>query len=134
MSLADGASYLWWLNGCNRGSQVKPDVVREVAVDGVRCQVIAWDMTQSGIADNLSTMGATDITRGQTIFGLTSTTGQSVIRNITFAENVDYVLAAIDAVRISGDRDGAICTVDGKRVSRPVRGINIVHGRKFLEN
>ncbi len=134
LSLADGASYLWWLNGCNRGSQVKPDVAREVAVDGVRCQVIAWDMTQSGIADNLSAMGTTDITRGQTIFGLTSTTGQSVIRNITFAENVDYVLAAIDAVRISGDRDGAICTVDGKKVSHPVRGINIVHGRKFLGN
>lgn len=133
LSLADGASYLWWLNGCNRGSQVKPTVAREVTVGGDPCQVIAWDMTASGIADNLSTLGVTDITSGQTIFGLTSTTGQSVIRNITFAENVDNVLTAIGAVRADGRQATDIYTVDGKRVAKPVHGINIAHGRKFMK-
>ncbi len=134
LSLADGASYLWWLNGCNKGSQVKPTVAREVTVGGDCCQAIAWDMTQSGIADNLSTLGCTDITFGQTIFGLTSTTGQSVIRNIAFAENVDNVLTAIGAVGADVDQAGATYTVDGKSVARPIHGVNVVHGRKFLRN
>ncbi len=134
LSLADGASYLWWLNGCNKGSQVKPTVAREVTVGGDCCQAIAWDMTQSGIADNLSTLGCTDITLGQTIFGLTSTTGQSVIRNIAFAENVDNVLTAIGAVGADVDQAGATYTVDGKSVARPIHGVNVVHGRKFLRN
>ena len=133
LSLADGASYLWWLNGCNRGSQVKPTVAREATVAGDLCQVIAWDMTASGIADNISTLGTTDITSGQTIFGLTSTTGKSVIRNITFAENVDNVLTAIGAVRADGGQ-ATTYTVDGRRVAQPIHGINIAHGRKFMKS
>ncbi len=88
LSLADGDAYLWWLNGANHGSQVKPTLAEERVVDGKTCQVIAWDMTKSGIADNISTDGITDITLGQTIFGLTAPNGTATISNITFTDSI----------------------------------------------
>ncbi|HBN47235.1 MAG TPA: glycosyl hydrolase [Prevotella sp.] len=132
LSLADGASYLWWLNGCNKGSQVRPTVARDVQVGGDRCQVIAWDMTQSGIADNISTLGNTDITSGQTIFGLTSTTGLSVIRDIAFAESVDSVMTAIAGVKAGGDKSQALYTVDGKKAGKATRGVYVAKHKKIV--
>lgn len=132
LSLATGASYLWWLNGANHGSQVAPTVAREETIGGEDCQVIAWDMTQSGLADNISTSGPTTITTGQTIFGLTSTTGTAVISNITFAESVD-VATAIRSIIGGGQDDAKAYTLGGVRVDKPAHGIYIIGGKKAVK-
>lgn len=132
LSLADGASYLWWLNGANHGSQVAPTVARTETIGGQDCQVIAWDMTASGLADNISSTGTTNITAGQTIFGLTSTTGTTTISNIAFASSVD-VATGINRV-LSGHNSAAdVYTIGGARVSKPARGVYIVGGRKVVK-
>ena len=88
LSTSTGASYLWWLNGSNHGTQVAPTKVSTVTVDGVEQKVVAWDMTQSGLYENFSGMHPS-ICVGQTIFGLTSTNGQSDIHDINFVSDVD---------------------------------------------
>lgn len=40
LSLNSGASYLWWLNGMNRGSQVPPTIAKPAKVGDQDCQVI----------------------------------------------------------------------------------------------
>ena len=86
-----GDSYLWWLNGTNKGSQVAPTIQKTITIDGQRQQVIAWDMTRSDLYTNF-TGDRPDICQGQTIFGLTSTTGQSDILDINFVEDVNQYL------------------------------------------
>jgi len=109
LSTASGASYLWWLNGVNKASSVPPAIVKTMTVKeplasdptkfvSRRYTVIAWDMTQSGISDN-NTGDKFSICSGQTIFGLTSTTGTSVIKHIGFESSVDDY---IEAVGIAG--------------------------------
>ena len=86
-----GDSYLWWLNGTNKGSQVAPTIQKTITIDSQHQQVIAWDMTRSGLYTNFSGERP-DICQGQTIFGLTSTTGQSDILDINFVEDVNQYL------------------------------------------
>ena len=52
-------------------------------------------MTQSGIADNIFSVDNTNICTGQTIFGLTSTTGISYINNISFVADVNSAITSI---------------------------------------
>ena len=94
-----GSSYLWWLNGVNKGSQVVPTVAKTVSEGGEDYQLIAWDMTRSQLDGNLSGERP-NITLGQTIFGLTwngksksSSKRGAIISCIDFVENVDDVLA-----------------------------------------
>ena len=49
LSQTSTGSYLWWLNGMNRASQVVPTKVTKAA-DGET--VVAWDITKSNIDDN----------------------------------------------------------------------------------
>ena len=96
LSTANGASYLWWLNGSNHGTQVKPTAT--TTYDGTEAQtIIAWDMTQSGLYENFAGQRPS-VCMGQTIFGLTSTTGQSVIHDISFARSMDEYLAHTSSV------------------------------------
>ena len=96
LATGSGKSYLWWLNGANKGTQVAPTSVQTTSDGDV---VIAWDITTSGIDDNcLSALYS--ICQGQTIFGLTSTTGTSVIKYIGFERSVDsYLNISTPAVR-----------------------------------
>ena len=62
---SSGSSYLWWLNGVNKGSQVLPTVAKTASVDGESYQVIAWDMTKSQLDANI-TGDRPNVTIGQT--------------------------------------------------------------------
>lgn len=85
LSTADGASYLWWLNGINRGTQVRPDVI---TTDNTGKVWMAWDITKSGLGQNCQG-DRWPVNAGCTCFGLTSTTGTSTIQYIGFVESVD---------------------------------------------
>ncbi len=80
-----GMAYLWWLNGINRGTQVAPTYSGQIDDE----EIFIWDITQSGLDDNmqgdsivLSTHGNT----ASTIFGLTSSAddGSAVITDISY--------------------------------------------------
>lgn len=129
LSRVTGSSYLWWLNGVNKASQVPPTTVRR-ATDGDA--IIAWDMTKSGLAAN-NTGNRFSICQGHTIFGLTSTTGTSVIRNIGFYESVDaFELETGISASAFPNRQFGVYGVDGVRRPVTTRGINLINGRKVL--
>lgn len=79
LSTTSGKSYLWWLNNANHGTQVAPTRTKKLANGDVRLE---WDITKSGLNDNSKTNPWT--LNGKTIFGLTSTTGTTVIKYIGF--------------------------------------------------
>ena len=127
LSRSSGASYLWWLNGVNKGSQVAPTTTR-VATDGDL--IVAWDMTRSNLDAN-NTGDRFSVCQGQTIFGLTSTTGSSVIKNIGFYESVaDFENATAITAAAPEASAARIYGLDG--VARPTlhSGVNIVGHRK----
>ena len=131
LSRASGASYLWWLNGVNRGTQVAPTTVK-VASDGD--VIIAWDMTRSSLDGNNSGERFS-VCQGRTIFGLTSVSGVSVIKNVGFYESVEAFEFATD---IKSTKKKAktmrIYGLDGRRRSDLRKGVNITKGRKLLVN
>ena len=133
LKTTSGASYLWWLNGTNKGSQVAPTTVSEVTVDGQKQQVIAWDMTKSNLYDNFSG-DRPSVCMGQTIFGLTSTTGKSDIYDIQFVEDVSQYLQLVTAVGAvtSPTPDNNYYTLSGTRVSHPSHGIYLTGGKAVL--
>ncbi len=125
LSTASGKSYLWWLNGCNKGTSIAPSYVG-TASDGET--VIAWDITASGI-DDYCTAWTWNFCWGQTIFGLTSTTGTSVISHIGFYSSVESYLSGNAVSSIVADDD--IASIEyfdlmGRKLHNPQRGINIV--------
>ena len=130
LSRSSGASYLWWLNGVNNWSEVAPTTTKQ-ATDGDA--VIAWDMTKSGLAGN-NTGDRFSVCQGKTIFGLTSTSGTSVIRHIGFYESLaDFERAtAITAVAASAPTH-SIYGLDGRRRSHLQRGPQIVDGRTIIK-
>ncbi|MBM6991958.1 MAG: glycoside hydrolase family 127 protein [Prevotella sp.] len=132
LSLSAGASYLWWLNGSNKGTQVVPTVAKNVTVDGTDYQVIAWDMTKSGIAENFSTTANTNICTGQTIFGLTSTTGTTYISTINFVADVDATLTGIATLSQPAVDDDGYYSIQGIKVGSPRHGVYVRKGRKVL--
>lgn len=94
LSVTSGKNYLWWLNGKNKGSQVAP--TRTKTLDGGE-KLIVWDITKSDINDNCTANPW--IHNGNTIFGLTSLTGTSVISYIGFVSDIDEAIAtAIESV------------------------------------
>lgn len=137
LSLADGYSYLWWLNGQNRASQVKPTTSKRITVDGSKQTLVAWDMTKSGLYDNFSG-DRPNVCIGQTIFGLTSSvsSGACEIHDINFVsdlslyeDNVTNVAATFqDAMRRAPEY-----TLQGTTASASVRGVRVTHGRKYVK-
>ena len=146
---SSGSSYLWWLNGVNKGSQVSPTVAKTASVDGESYQVIAWDMTKSQLDGNI-TGDRPNVTIGQTIFGLTwngksSTDGGvrgAVINDIAFVENADDVLSAIEAISKDRKQDGSLAIYDlqGRQVDQAgksqgnklPKGVYIVGNQKIV--
>ena len=121
-----GASYLWWLNGINRGSQVAPASVKTITLDGIQQQVIAWDMSTSGLYDNFTDQRPS-VCMGSTIFGLTSTTGTSTIYDINFATSPsDYLSATnIRSLNIPQQTNTGYYTLQGIRTTTTQKGIYI---------
>ena len=133
LSLSNGANYLWWLNGTNRGSQVPPTSTQTVTINDEKQQVIVWDMTTSGLYDNF-TGDRPNVCMGQTIFGLTSTTGKSTIHDINFvAVPDDYinVITSIDTPAIT-DHSTTIYNLKGQSIQRESSGVIIKNGRKVI--
>ena len=128
-----GASYLWWLNGRNRGSQVAPTTTKEVTMDNVEQTVIAWDMTASGLYDNFSG-DRPSVCMGQTIFGLTSTTGLSDIYDINFATSVDDYLALTTGIQGTPRtmRHQRQYDLLGRHASADSKGVVVSDGRKTI--
>ena len=132
-----GASYLWWLNGVNRGSQVAPTSTKATSDGQV---IIAWDMTRSQLDGN-NTGDRFSICQGQTIFGLTSTTGTSVITHIGFYESVADFERTTGIEGIGNSQQPLIpgselflYDLSGRRI-RPSafhRGVYIVNGQKHV--
>lgn len=132
LSLAAGASYLWWLNGSNKGTQVQPTVAKTVSMNGLDYQVIAWDMTRSGIATNISATADTDICLGRTIFGLTSTTGTSYIHGINFVADVNAAVTGIASAEADDHARDTYYNMQGMRIATPRHGVYLKKGRKIL--
>ena len=134
LSTNSGASYLWWLNGSNHGTQVAPTKIATTTIDGVENKIIAWDMTQSGLYENFSG-DRPSVCIGQTIFGLTSLQGQSDIYDINFVSDVDeYVNTTVGistATPMSDKEECAIYNLEGKRVKQP-HGIYLKKGKKYV--
>ncbi len=125
LSTATGRSYLWWLNGCNKGSQVAPTYVG-TADNGNT--VIAWDITTS-LIDDYCTNWTWNCCLGQTIFGLTSTTGTSVITNIGFYASVEEYLGenAVSDIHTASDiMSEEYFDLMGRRIGAGHRGLCIV--------
>lgn len=126
LSTASGKSYLWWLNGTNKGSQVAPTTTKTLDNGEV---VIAWDITKSNLDANCKTDGW-NLGMGMTIFGLTSTTGTSVIYDINFVNNVDDYIHDITSVTVvpsslnGGNKE--YYALSGMHSKMPQKGVNIV--------
>ena len=129
-----GASYLWWLNGTNRGSQVAPASVQTISQDGLQQQVIAWNMSTSGLYDNFTEDLYPSVCVGQTIFGLTSTTGTSIIYDINFATSpADYLTTTdIHTPSTLKNTSANYYTTEGIKATTSQKGIYISKGKKRL--
>ncbi|MCD7721951.1 MAG: glycoside hydrolase family 127 protein [Prevotellaceae bacterium] len=135
LSLQSGASYLWWLNGANHASSVEP-LYAVKAEDGG--EVIVWDVTTSGLGDYLQ--DATNDLSGNTIFGLTSTSGNgaSTITDISFHTYDEMtellkVATAIDSPE-SPEATGKTYNLQGVQLpdGATQKGIYIQGGKKVV--
>ena len=136
LSIADGASYLWWFNGINHGTQVKPTISKEFKQNNQTYQVVAWDITKSGLSSNF-TGSRPNVTQGQTIFGLTSPTGKATISYIGFVTDVDKeVITGIKGITanqpVQGSGNDKLYNLAGQQLSSLQKGICIYHGKKVL--
>ena len=141
LRLNDGDSYLWWLNGVNKGSQVKPTLTTSVSEEGKSFQIIAWDMTKSGLNGNISG-DRPNVTIGQTIFGLTSSAsdGATDIHLIAFVEDVNRdVVNGISTrtFQVNNMKDTEVYNLQGQKMntrSEMPHGIYITNGKKQVIN
>ena len=135
LSTNSGASYLWWLNGKNKGSQVPPTTTKTVTIDGQSQVVIAWDMTKSNLYENF-TGDRPSVCMGQTIFGMTSsnTDGSCEIYDINFIADVDEYLAVTTSIPsvYTPKADDAVYSLQGVRINVPRKGVYIRNGKKVI--
>ena len=129
LATGTGKSYLWWLNGKNRGSQVAPDVARTVGDE----LLVAWDITKSNLDDNCKG-DPWNASQGSTIFGLTSTTGTSALSHIGFANSVEE-LTDIASVNGAGKTSASnVYTLEGKSAGSANANGNLKHGVYIMDN
>ena len=134
LKTATGSSYLWWLNGSNHGTQVAPAAVETITLDDVSQVVVAWNMATSGIYENFGGERPS-VCMGQTIFGLTSTTGTSDIYDINFTSSVaDYIGQATGIHTPSAFHSSpAVYDLAGRRLNDvPKKGAYISGNRKLI--
>ena len=133
------ASYLWWLNGVNKGSQVQAVIRKNITVGEEQQQLIAWNMSSSGLYDNF-TGDRPSVTMGKTIFGLTAANsdGSCEIYDINFAQNVDDYISTTTSVdafhRPRQQRTGGPAyTLSGIYAEKSQKGIVIQDGKKVIK-
>ena len=138
LDAADTKSYLWWLNGSNHGTQVKPTKTQTLTVAGQQETMFAWDMTKSGLYENFSA-DRPSVCMGWTIFGLTSTTGLTDIHDINFVSSLDDYLAQatdinVPCVATKSQRTGRSYDLQGRSQSdyAPASRISIINGKKII--
>ena len=127
-------SYLWWLNGSNHGTSVAPTQTKTISISGEQQQLVAWDMTASGLYENFQGERP-NVCLGQTIFGLTSTTGTSSICDINFVASVDdYVsqATAVSSALIVPSSSARRYHLSGRPAASSQRGIVVTNGKKTL--
>ncbi len=147
LKTGSGASYLWWLNGSNHGTQVSPSTQKLIDVDGQKQVLIAWDMSTSGLYENF-TGDRPSVCVGQTIFGLTSsnTDGSCEIYDINFVADVDDYQTTGIGISPKGKAAMApgqyVYDLSGRRVqpstlnSQPStlkKGVYVQDGRKYVQ-
>ncbi len=123
-----GSSYLWWFDGVNHGTSVAPTNVEKSGDD----VILTWDIATSGLNDN---GGGTyyKFSEGNTIFGLTATTGTAIIKHIGFSSDIptsikDFVFDNSNTARV------AIYDTTGRKVSRADikdTSVYITNGKKY---
>ncbi len=132
LSKADGANYLWWLNGINKASQIPPTRTL-TGIDGKI--IIAWDLTESTLDANCKGT-LWNLCKGRTIFGLTSTSGTALISYIGFVSSVDDFATNIEESHFheTSKSFSGIYTLAGIRLhEEPQHGIMIINGKKVLK-
>ena len=139
LKTTQGASYLWWLNGTNRGSQVVPAFQDKVIINGEERDLVAWNMSTSGLYDNF-TGDRPNVCMGMTIFGLTSSNedGSCEIFDINFAKSVDdYISSTTTGImRVSQPQHARTYTLGGMQVENAqsaVRKVLIENGKKVVK-
>jgi DUF1680 family protein len=141
LSTEDGNAYLWWLNGKNHGTNVKPTVCKAINCNGKEQAFIAWDLSKSGIYENFNS-DYPNICQGATIFGVTSTKtdGYCEIYDINFIANLDAYESGLttSSIRTSlSDNekgDTLLYDLQGRRLSSLsfTKGIYIANGKKIV--
>ncbi len=138
LSLSDTHSYLWWLNGSNHGTQVKPTKSKNITVNDESQAMIAWDLTKSGLYENFSG-DRPSVCVGQTIFGLTASAsdGSCEIYDINYvADLTEYENVATNVARIGSDNpsenSSAYYTLKGTQGYTPGKNVYIHRGRKVV--
>ena len=136
LSTGAAASYLWWLNGKNKASQVAATTRKTITVDGQSQTLIAWDMTKSNLYDNF-TGDRPSVCVGQTIFGLTSSNsdGSCEIHDINFVADVTEYINTTTTVAsvVSPSTSKTAYDIAGRRIQgTPQRGMYIQSGQKIL--
>lgn len=129
-----GKSYLWWLNGSNHGTQVAPATTRTITLDGVEQKVIAWNMSTSGLYENFSG-DRPSVCMGQTIFGLTSTTGQTDIYDINFIEDVNAYVStttSVGGITRSPGFERGVYDLQGRPAHAAQKGFQVRSGRVVI--
>jgi hypothetical protein len=129
-----GKSYLWWLNGSNHGTQVAPATTRTITLDGVEQKVIAWNMSTSGLYENFSG-DRPSVCMGQTIFGLTSTTGQTDIYDINFIEDVNAYVStttSVGGITRSPGFERGVYDLQGRSAHAAQQGFQVRSGRVVI--
>ena len=90
-----GMAYLWWMNGCNKGSQVAPTYTYH-PVGSTNPFYFIWDITKSGLADfwaaddNGQIIISANGKQMITCFGLTAATNAS---GTAYIQDIDFLTA-----------------------------------------
>lgn len=126
VSTADGSAYLWWFNGTNHGTSVKPTKV--TTLDGGDV-LLAWDIPNSGLSDKC-TDPTYEFSQGNTIFGITATNGTAIIKYIGFNSDTSMPTAIKHIVKTN--TTNTIYDLTGHLLATQQKGINIVNGTKVL--
>ncbi len=131
-----GSAYLWWLNGINRGSSIAPTRIQRLS-DGT---AFVWDMTLTNLNDN-NTGDPFSISQGNTIFGLTSTTGTSTIQYIGFVDDISNLEGTVgiqstqnDTTKNTWSTNTRYYDLSGRIVATPQPNhIYIVNGKQMMK-
>ncbi|MBQ9175855.1 MAG: glycoside hydrolase family 127 protein [Bacteroidaceae bacterium] len=127
VSTADGSAYLWWYNGTNHSSSVKPVSAKRLDNGDV---LLVWDINTSGLNDKC-TDPTYDFSQGNTIFGLTATAATAIIKYIGFGANMQEP-TAINTHTYSNPTTTNIYNLAGQKLVSQQKGINIVDGTKVM--